>query len=275
MPCSVEARGPLSCHPCASCCRFRCSPAWEGRVAPSLVLSESCMIPDLSAGVPTRMTFRAPEADARECEQITLAHARTFSLASKLLPAEKRRAAYALYAFCRIADDLVDQADVGQHAWRWPSSSTRTARSCRRRSTAAPADRSSAKWPGSPAAIEVSPAPLFELLDGVGRDLVVTHLRHVARARAATARASPARSVRCARTCSGCLRVPPCAPTPSSMRARWAPPCSSRTSCATSARMRSAGAATCRPKISRASGSRPNDVLDNRRAGPRHPRGGR
>lgn len=54
---------------------------------------------------------RDPGADARYCEQVTRAHARTFSLASRLLPAEKRRAAYALYAFCRIADDLVDRAD--------------------------------------------------------------------------------------------------------------------------------------------------------------------
>lgn len=54
--------------------------------------------------------------DAAECARITMAHARTFSLASKLLPAEKRRAAYGLYAFCRVADDLVDQADHGNLA---------------------------------------------------------------------------------------------------------------------------------------------------------------
>src|SRR5262245_56026912 len=59
------------------------------------------------------MTFRAPDAEARECEQVTLSHARTCSLASRLLPAHKRRAAYALYAFCRVADDLVDQVDGG------------------------------------------------------------------------------------------------------------------------------------------------------------------
>jgi phytoene synthase len=49
--------------------------------------------------------------DARYCELLTRKHARTFSLASLLLPLEKRRGTYALYAFCRVADDLVDRAD--------------------------------------------------------------------------------------------------------------------------------------------------------------------
>jgi phytoene synthase len=57
------------------------------------------------------MSGRDLGEDARYCEQVTRDHARTFSLASRLLPTDKRRAAYALYAFCRIADDLVDQAD--------------------------------------------------------------------------------------------------------------------------------------------------------------------
>ncbi len=55
-------------------------------------------------------------ADAAECAVIVKTHARTFTLASYLLPAEKRRAAYALYAFCRIADDLVDRAKPGTEA---------------------------------------------------------------------------------------------------------------------------------------------------------------
>ena len=46
--------------------------------------------------------------DAAQCRQIVRTHARTFWLASHFLPSEKRRSAYALYAFCRIADDLVD-----------------------------------------------------------------------------------------------------------------------------------------------------------------------
>jgi len=45
------------------------------------------------------------------CDEITRQHSRTFSLASALLPAGKRRAARALYAFCRISDDAVDCHD--------------------------------------------------------------------------------------------------------------------------------------------------------------------
>ena len=38
---------------------------------------------------------------------ITSVHSRSFYLATALLPAEKRRSARALYAFCRRVDDLV------------------------------------------------------------------------------------------------------------------------------------------------------------------------
>ena len=44
-------------------------------------------------------------ADARA---ITKQHAKTFYFASHFLPAEKRPAAYAVYALCRISDDTVD-----------------------------------------------------------------------------------------------------------------------------------------------------------------------
>jgi phytoene synthase len=49
-------------------------------------------------------------SDALQCEKIVRRHARTFTLASYFLPARKRRAAFAFYAFCRQADDIVDSA---------------------------------------------------------------------------------------------------------------------------------------------------------------------
>jgi phytoene synthase len=42
------------------------------------------------------------------CEAITREHSRTFYLASTLLPSEQRLGARALYAFCRISDDIAD-----------------------------------------------------------------------------------------------------------------------------------------------------------------------
>lgn len=45
------------------------------------------------------------------CKHITRHHSRTFFMASQLLSAQKRRALHALYAMCRIADDIVDQSE--------------------------------------------------------------------------------------------------------------------------------------------------------------------
>ena len=53
-----------------------------------------------------------PVADAQHCERILRTHSRTFYLASLFLPPEKRRGALALYAFCRLADDIVDDATI-------------------------------------------------------------------------------------------------------------------------------------------------------------------
>ena len=47
------------------------------------------------------------------CGNIVRRHARTFALASAFLPLTKRRGTYALYAFCRLADDAVDRAGPG------------------------------------------------------------------------------------------------------------------------------------------------------------------
>lgn len=50
--------------------------------------------------------------DARACRLIAAKHARTFSIASRLLPERKRRGAYAVYATCRTADDIVDASGL-------------------------------------------------------------------------------------------------------------------------------------------------------------------
>ena len=49
-------------------------------------------------------------ADAYEaCERITRIHSKSFFFSSQFLPPEKRQAIRALYAFCRVSDDIVDQ----------------------------------------------------------------------------------------------------------------------------------------------------------------------
>lgn len=59
------------------------------------------------------------------CGLLTQAHSRTFFLASSLLPVEKRQAVRALYAFCRVTDDLVDRGTrnvlTDLEAWRQKS----------------------------------------------------------------------------------------------------------------------------------------------------------
>lgn len=49
-----------------------------------------------------------PEA-YEHCRDVTARFARTFYFASRFLGAEKRKACYAVYAFCRYVDDLADE----------------------------------------------------------------------------------------------------------------------------------------------------------------------
>lgn len=66
--------------------------------------------PAAGGGVGEGALAGAPSRDTRRCAALVHRHARTFSLASRWLPLAKRRGAYALYATCRVADDLVDEA---------------------------------------------------------------------------------------------------------------------------------------------------------------------
>ncbi|MGH3760689.1 phytoene/squalene synthase family protein [Actinophytocola sp.] len=55
----------------------------------------------------------------RACRRINARHGRTFFLATRLLPADRRPAVHALYAFARLADEIVDDvtaSSVGDRA---------------------------------------------------------------------------------------------------------------------------------------------------------------
>lgn len=68
------------------------------------------------------LDFMIQECDAtaadglRICRQVTRRYAKTFYLASHFLPREVRNHAYAVYGFCRWADNAVDEAGTSDEA---------------------------------------------------------------------------------------------------------------------------------------------------------------
>jgi phytoene synthase len=81
-----------------------------------------------------------PSADLVACQQLIREGSKSFHAASLLLPARVRWPAYALYGFCRIADDEVDEATTGKHA-RVESLRVRLDELYRRRPRNHPVDR--------------------------------------------------------------------------------------------------------------------------------------
>jgi phytoene synthase len=109
-------------------------------------------------------------SDALQCEKIVRRHARTFTLASYFLPAKKRRAAFAFYAFCRVADDIVDSAadtDRRVIARRLQAHRRELAEALHGRPRGAVFRE--VRW--AQREFNVSGELLFELLDGVSRDV--------------------------------------------------------------------------------------------------------
>jgi phytoene synthase len=116
---------------------------------------------------PTRpITDEAALARAyAQCERLTLARSSTFYLASALLPAPKRRAMRALYAVCRVTDDIVDKptGDTGGAlaAWRQRVIDPRP-----------PADDAFAvAWADTRARYRIPRTYAEQLIGGVARDL--------------------------------------------------------------------------------------------------------
>jgi 15-cis-phytoene synthase len=100
-----------------------------------------------------------------ECANITYQNSRTFYMASSLLPVDKRRAVHALYAFCRVSDDLVDRAenDASEQlaAWRM-----RTVLE-----TNAACDSVAFAWSDTRRRYQIPPLFADQLLQGVSKDL--------------------------------------------------------------------------------------------------------
>src|SRR5690606_15127189 len=101
------------------------------------------------------------------CADVTRFHSRTFHLASGLLPPDKRRAARALYAFCRVTDNLVDdsendaEAAIALEKWREITMAHKP-----------PAQNQVAiAWADAQARYNIPHGYAQQLIDGVARDL--------------------------------------------------------------------------------------------------------
>ena len=104
------------------------------------------------------------------CGNIVRRHARTFALASAFLPLMKRRGTYALYAFCRLADDAVDRAGPdGREAVRETLTRLRTQLDAALQGQPSGPVMHETAWAIRRFGIPL--APIDELVDGVARDL--------------------------------------------------------------------------------------------------------
>jgi 15-cis-phytoene synthase len=110
------------------------------------------------------------------CGNIVRRHARTFALASAFLPLSKRRATYALYAFCRLADDAVDRAGPGgREAVRASLRALRTQLDDALSDGFAGPVMHETAW--AIRRYRIPMAPIDELVNGVARDLEPTDYR--------------------------------------------------------------------------------------------------
>jgi phytoene synthase len=139
--------------------------SWEDSL---LTLAHEALRPSVPrTPVPVRAAELLDRAYAR-CEVVIAEHGKTFNLATRLLPSPKRRAIRALYAFCRVADDIVDRSDEAAEtrlarleAWRYRSV------------TASPGnhDLVALAWADTRLRYKVPYRYCDQLIDGLARDL--------------------------------------------------------------------------------------------------------
>jgi phytoene synthase len=125
----------------------------------------------LTSTVSEKDGFRSSQlTDAAQCASLTRQHARTFAFAARFLPSIERRGAFAVYAFCRVIDDIVDAPsddamltpEAGAHAHRRSLDEALAGR------PTGPVFRELA-W-----AIDrfrIPPAPLYSLIEAISTDL--------------------------------------------------------------------------------------------------------
>lgn len=99
------------------------------------------------------------------CDSVASTYSRSFYLATRLLPGEKRRAIRALYAFCRVTDNIVDcptgQPQESLAAWRRKALSPEPPLD----------DRVATAWADTRRRYRIPPRYVEQLIEGVTRDL--------------------------------------------------------------------------------------------------------
>ncbi len=76
------------------------------------------VVVSMTTASPSSIVQQDVEHDYEVCRQVTFTHAKTFYFASHFIPRKKRAACYAVYAFCRYVDDIVDVAMEQGHVTR-------------------------------------------------------------------------------------------------------------------------------------------------------------
>jgi len=79
--------------------------SWE---RPLLTLAYAGERPVAQAAPRPSVDLAVLERAYAQCATLTLLHSSTFHAATRLLSRDKRRAMQALYAFCRVTDNIVD-----------------------------------------------------------------------------------------------------------------------------------------------------------------------
>lgn len=139
--------------------------AWEHRLLSLAHEALHAVTPDSPKIISDRVLMdRAYE----HCRRLTAKHSRSFYLASSLLPAEKRTAVRALYAFCRVSDDIVDSssryAELKLTAWRHRVLSVHPPQQ----------DLVALAWADTRTRCQIPPRYAEQLIEGVMRDLYQT-----------------------------------------------------------------------------------------------------
>lgn len=120
----------------------------------------------------SRSAFRLQEEHRQHaydyCQRLTAEHSKSFHLASGLLPHDKKQAVRALYAFCRVTDDIVDfpTADVNERLAHWEQ--------IVRDDTPPHDDAVAVAWVDARSRYDVPRAYAAQLIDGLRRDLTQT-----------------------------------------------------------------------------------------------------